>query len=374
MNRGHYLSLYVGSIETEPLAKAAVDALTEVQVTAAATSQSGFQLKFTLGRASELNTVLLPSGYFDPRRRVVIVVTVRGTPHVLMDGVITKQDVTSSNEAGKSTLTITGLDLSALMDFVDLTGVPYPALPPSARVLLILAKYAVFGVIPIVIPTVFDLLENPVEQVPVQQGTDLAYVGALAHSSGYVFYVDPGPTRGISTAYWGPEIRRGSPQPALTVNSDAATNVEALSFSYDSLQKQQLLVAILQKQLKVPIPIPVPDVGLLKPALAEDTAKALRTLRLDEVAKYDPVRAVLTGLGLAANTADAVSASGQLDVPRYGHVLQPRKLVSVRGAGITYDGLYFVRSVTHSLKRGEYKQSFSLVRGGVRSSVERVEV
>jgi hypothetical protein len=39
--------------------------------------------------------------------------------------------------------------------------------------------------------------------------------------------------------------------------------------------------------------------------------------------------------------------------------------VSVRGAGLAYDGLYFVKSVTHDIKRGEYKQSFALGRDGL---------
>ena len=50
---------------------------------------------------------------------------------------------------------------------------------------------------------------------------------------------------------------------------------------------------------------------------------------------------------------------------RYGQILRARMLVGVRGAGITYDGMYYVESVTHNLKRGEYKQNFTLSRDGV---------
>lgn len=50
---------------------------------------------------------------------------------------------------------------------------------------------------------------------------------------------------------------------------------------------------------------------------------------------------------------------------RYGHILRARMLVGVRGAGLTYDGMYYVESVTHNIKRGEYKQSFTLSRDGV---------
>jgi len=43
-------------------------------------------------------------------------------------------------------------------------------------------------------------------------------------------------------------------------------------------------------------------------------------------------------------------------------------MVGVRGAGLAYDGLYYVNSVTHSLKRGEFKQSFSISRDGLISN------
>ena len=50
---------------------------------------------------------------------------------------------------------------------------------------------------------------------------------------------------------------------------------------------------------------------------------------------------------------------------RYGRLLKARGLVGVRGAGLAYDGLYYVQSVTSTLKRGEFKQSFKLTRNGL---------
>jgi hypothetical protein len=69
-----------------------------------------------------------------------------------------------------------------------------------------------------------------------------------------------------------------------------------------------------------------------------------------------------------------VSATGSLDVLRYGRVLKARGLVGVRGAGVAYDGLYYVQSVKSSLKRGEFKQSFTLTRNGLISITPRVPV
>lgn len=70
-------------------------------------------------------------------------------------------------------------------------------------------------------------------------------------------------------------------------------------------------------------------------------------------------------MGRAATSADAISGSGQLDVNRHGYVLRPRELVGVRGAGVTYDGDYYVKSVTHNLRPGAYQQNFTLSREGL---------
>src|SRR5262249_45035487 len=143
---------------------------------------------------------LQKSGFFDPRHRVVIAVTVNGTTEVLMDGIITKQDFTPSSAAGKSTFTVTGIDLTALMDFIDLTGVPYPAMSASEIVNVILAKYKVLGMTASVSRTYIPVIPNPTEKIVHQQGTDYAFITQLASQSGAQFLLTPGPTPGKSTA------------------------------------------------------------------------------------------------------------------------------------------------------------------------------
>jgi len=43
--------------------------------------------------------------------------------------------------------------------------------------------------------------------------------------------------------------------------------------------------------------------------------------------------------------------------------------VGVRGAGDAFNGLYYVTSVTHQIKRGSYSQSFTLARNGLLSTL-----
>jgi hypothetical protein len=258
------------------------------------------------------------------------------------------------------------------MDYIDFSGFPFPAMPPEARVLIILAKYSIFGVIPLVIPSVLIDIPIPVQQIPRQQGKDLAYVRALADEVGYVFYMDPGPAPGTSVAYWGPEIKVGEPQPALNIDMDAQTNVESLSFRYDSESAKLPIVFIQEPITKAIIPIPVPAITPLNPPLGAIPPIPKDVEFITETAKYSPIRGALIGLAKAAKSADVVTASGSLDVLRYGHVLRARRLVGVRGAGRPFDGLYYVRSVTHSIKRGEYKQSFTLGRNGLVSTLSGV--
>jgi hypothetical protein len=307
--------------------------------------------------------------------RVLIIMTVNGAPNVLMDGIITRQEVAPSNEPGQSKLTVTGEDLSVLMGIVEMPFMRYPAMPEFVRVNLILVKYLVFGIVPIVIPPLFTDVPNPTKKIPAQTGTDLDYVRLLARRHAYVFYVEPGPAPGSSIAYWGPDIRIPVPQPALNINMDAHTNVESMSFSLDGLAKKITVITIMDPITgKIPIPIPVPNVSIIRPPLGAKVALPSKVEFPQGYSKLSPTEAIGRALGVMFRASDSITVSGSLDVLRYGRVLRSRQLVGVRGAGLAYDGLYYVNSVTHNIKRGEYKQSFSLSRDGLISLTPKVPV
>jgi hypothetical protein len=179
---------------------------------------------------------------------------------------------------------------------------------------------------------------------------------------------------GANVAYFGPEIKVGVPQPALNIDMDALTNVESLNFSFDPT-KGVLPVVFIQNQLtRVPVPIPIPNLNPLQPPLGAIPTPISNLKVLKDTAKLNPMQAISRGLSEAKKSQDSVSAYGSLDVLRYGRVLKARGLVGVRGAGLAYDGLYYVESVRSTLKRGEFKQSFTLTRNGLVSITPRVPV
>jgi hypothetical protein len=375
------LRLLIGPIVPLTPPRAVMDALTEVEVKVVDVGQSGFKLTFSIDKKSPLQILFLLTGGLPLLfMRVVIAVVVNGSTTVLIDGVITDNNIAPGDKGSNSTLTLMGKDLTVLMDQSKASGFPFPAMPAEARIALLLLKYAVFGVTPLVVPSVLLFVPLPIDQIPSQQGTDLEYIQFLAEQAGYVFYIDPGPVPGVSRAYWGPQIKVGSAQPALSTDMDAYTNVESLRFSFDQEKNKIPLVYIYNAQTGVSFPIPLPPITPLNPPLG--LIPPLPTNLLppdlspfgDDLGKKPIPQAVMMGLAKAAQNADAVSCDGSLDVTRYRGVLQARQLVGVRGAGPAFDGLYYVKSVTHKIKRGEYKQDFNLTRNGLVSTVPTVNL
>jgi hypothetical protein len=365
-----YLMLLMGPVEAVPAPKPIMDALTSAEVQVSARGKSGFQLVFTLSNSSPLQTFfLIAQGAPVPLIRVILVATFGGLPQVLMDGIVTHTEVVPDAMSGSSQLNVTGEDLTAVMNLVDFSGLPYPALTPDLRVMAILGKYAMFGIVPNVIPVITPDVEVPTDKIRSHKGTDLDYVQQLAKEAGYVFYIVPGPLPGISQAYWGPQIKIGIPQPALNVNMDSWTNVESLNFRYEPQNATLPIIFIQDPTTKVNIPIPIPSVNPLDPPLGVFVPPPQKIEEMKDTAKMSPAQAIMVGLARASETADVVSGDGTINVLRYGQILQARQLVGVRGAGLAFDGLYYVDMVKHNLKFGEYKQSFTLKRNALVSNL-----
>lgn len=359
-----HLTLRMGPKLTRPVPAEVTEALLSAQITMTAGERSGFQLAFDLTKRGLITQRLLPEGFFDPKTRVIVITSVKGTPTVVLDGLIVRQEVGASNVPGQTTLTVTGEDLTLLMDLEERTD-RYPNLAPSKRVERILQKYADYGIDPRIFRE--QVHQPPHEQLRVdyQTGTDLQYVNELARANGYTFYLDPGPRPGRSTAFWGPEQRLGERQHALNVNMDVNSTVDQLTFAYDGTAREEPQARWQDPRTRNAQLLPQPDISPLRPPLGRRASPALKRKTLSGTAKKALEQAQAEMLGRAATSADAISGSGQLDVNRHGYVLRPRELVGVRGAGVTYDGDYYVKSVTHNLRPGSYRQNFTLSREGL---------
>lgn len=361
---GVRLLLLVGDTVPLPAPPGVTAALRKAEITSDSQGGDGFQLTFALTREPGIDYSLVGGGSLAPFKRISVAILLGALPEVLIDGVITHQQMTPGEEPGTSTLTVTGKDVSLMLDLEE-KNEEFPNQPDFLIAGQVLAKYAQYGLAPQVMPTT----DIPIilQRIPRQHETDLALVKRLAERNGYVFYVEP-VTLGVSKAYFGPENRLGVPQGALTLDMGAATNVRGMHFSHDGMAAVSSAATFVEPITKSEIPISgLPALKI--PPLAPMPSPAKRKTIARDTANASPAGAALAVVSAATHAPDPVTAEGEVDTARYGRVLRARRLVGVRGAGFTYNGLYFVRRVTHSLDLQEktYSQRFSLGRDGTGS-------
>lgn len=374
---GIHLTLLIGPTVAIPAPPFLLEALDRIEIKNSVQRESGFELRFHAGRSGPgdlndfklLNYPLLKTG-----NRVIIVVIVNSMPRVLMDGIITSQKLGSSNTPGATTFSVFGIDLTAVMG-KEQRQMEFPALPESEIVRLLILKYALYGLLPLVLPP--KQISISLDKVTPQSCSDLAFIRKLAKRNGYVFYIRPGPVPFTNLAYWGPPIMNFVPQKALSVNLGGETNIEKLDFQYDAEKAKAVSVKVKDPFFGIPLPVRT-FTSFRLPPLAVIPALGFLNVRIDllkDSSGLDFIEAFARAQAETnVSTDEVLTATGELDAARYGGPLEAWRLVGVRGAGYLYDGLYFVTEVTHVIKKGEYKQRFRLAREGLGSTTPVVPV
>jgi hypothetical protein len=359
--------------DLRPATERVMEALRSAGVNLTDQGPIGFQMTFDVGRSGRadlLDYKLLEATELRPFNRVVLTVSFALREEVLVDGYITDQQLNPGNEPGTSTLTLTGEDVSVMMDLEE-KAYSYPNLSYKKIVGKVVDRYKQF------FPTSLLKVEEAQETLPNQDRgtehqpanyTDREYVQELARRNGYVFYVTPGPEAGSNGVYWGPP-RREKPQKALSANMGPNTNVESIDFRFNALAPNKVASKNEEgedKTLDKPSDVRAP--------LAKNPAATQRTVFFSETGNLDrePVSARVQAM-VDRSLDEVVTATGELDAVRYGGLLRPRGIVELRGLGHTYSGAYYVKSVRHSIQKGEYKQRFTLTREGTGALSQQVQ-
>ena len=365
------LQLWVGRVVPQPAPQQLMTALQSIDITQS--EIAGFQMNFQIERSPYMSPdfALIASELLQPGSRVVICVTLSATPRVVMDGIITQHQF-SYDQSGAMILTVTGEDISLLLDMYDVS-LEYPGMGDEEIALAILLRYAGFGITPLVIPPLTGAVSLPTERIPQQNATDKQYLNSLAAEHGYIFFIQPGLAPMLNTAYWGPASRIGVPQKALTIDAGPETNVQSINFSYNALSggPVQVFGYVSDETTESVLPVltltstRVPPLAS-KPPLIFNQPFVRKQLLDYQGSSY--IDALARAQAITDQSVDAVvTANGSLDVLRYGSILMAPGIVGVRGVGFSYDGNYYVTSVTHSIRVGQYTQSFSLAREGLGS-------
>lgn len=360
---GIYLTLWIGQDSPRPARKEMAEALQSVEITHSDEGRSGFEVTFQTA-----NNGIKGSDDLKPFSRIILMVTINAIQQVMMDGIIAYQQLTPGSDPGResSTLTVTGEDVSIMMDLHD-NDVPHPGQDAATIVSSIISSYSLYGLEDKV--TKPETINRPSadQWTPRQNGTDLELIKNLAERYAFDFYIIPGPKPTKNIAYWGPPKHEGSPQGVLNVNMGPDSNVETINFRYNALSPVQVTGQLQDRETNEIQPIDVTssqrrDLSR-EPALNSQSHFRTRQFRQSGL---DAREALARAQAMTDRSAEeVVQAEGVIDAARYGDLLKAREPVDLRGAGHGYDGTWYVKSVTHNIKRGEYKQRFVLTRGGL---------
>ena len=333
---GVYMTIMAGPVVPVPLPPDFTARVREVTVTESDRAPSVFTITFDAGRSgprAAFDIPLLLDSPVAPNARVDVVLTMGAVPQVLIDGIVTQTVLVPGSGVREAALRVTGQDVSALLDRHERSA-EHPALSDDLQVERIARPYQTQGIVTqVVSPPMLDP-PMPMQRIPTQQDTDWRHLQSLAHYHGYSCFLIPAPTPAMSTLYWGPPLRAGLPQPALSVDLGPSTNVTGpLQFDNDVLGPEFVEGRVPGAGTET---IPIRTVGSLRPPLAAEPVWGLRPsnvrVRQFRDTGVSPTTAAARAQAMTDRSVDCVTATGTLDGSTYGSVLRPRGLTSFASA------------------------------------------
>lgn len=283
---------------------------------------------------------------------------VEGGPELLLDGYVTEVRPRFDPNPSQCTLEVRGMDRSVLMDRKEVLKA-WPNKKDSDIASEILGLYGLH-------PSVTDtaVVHEETLSTIIQRETDLQFLQRLALRNGFVCVVDD------TSAYFGPVPVEDEPQPVLAAHFGAETTLSSFAVTVDALRPAHVMMHQVDRLNK----------EVLSTATETSDAEALGSLSADALLPpgVDPASVVVarnaaTGMpemealceGLFREGTWFVDAKGEVEANDYGHVLRPRRQVTVKGVGETYSGVYYVSYVRHRFSPDGYTQTFRAQRDGL---------
>jgi phage protein D len=299
----------------------------------------------------------LEDGRFGLWSRLAVAAGYGSDPELLFDGYVTHREVRLGAPEEESLLEVTGMDASALMDLEEKTI----AWPDRSDTEIASTIFESYGLSYEVQETGNRRETNVVTTM--QRESDIRFLRRLAARNGFECYVSGG------KGYFRTASLERPPQKTLAYGFGDETNVAELRFRIDghhASRAEGKRVDPFEKRVEEEV-------------LEDSGRRSLGARRLADVQPGGHRASRLLKHESAATTAELrararaarepaerfVRLAGTIDSRLYGAVLRAKKLVTVKGAGASLSGLYYVTRVHHAFTVDEYTQRFEAVRNGL---------
>jgi phage protein D len=259
---------------------------------------------------------------------------------------------------GEATLDIWGMDASVLMDRVEKLKA-WPSVKDSDIATEIFQSYGLAANV-----DVTGVVHDEAVSTIIQRETDMQFLKRLALRNGYECYV-----KGAAGFFKLPEIDTET-QPILAVHFGEETNLYNFSVNVDAIAPANIGMAQIDRMNKDVIDVSIE-------ASTQATLGAMNAAGILGVG-MEPGK-VFVGMNSASGNAEMqalcqglyhkaewfIQAEGEVNANQYQHVLLPRKPITVKGAGETYSGVYYVHHVTHVFTASGYTQQIKMKRNAI---------
>lgn len=222
--------------------------------------------------------------------------------------------------------------------------------------------FGLYGLAPEVEDT--EVIHEEAVSTIIQRETDLQFLARLALRNGYECYVENG------TGYFRPPQLDEPPQPVLAAHFGEATTLTRFTVEVDALAPCQVAMFQIDRAEKEVLSARAESTTL--PVLGAEGAADLLPAGMEPAQRFVAMSAAVSQAemsqlcqGLLHGSEWFVEAEGEVLANRYGHVLRPRRTVTVKGVGESHSGVYYVRRVSHVFTADGYVQRFQAVRNGL---------
>ncbi|HEX9023393.1 MAG TPA: contractile injection system protein, VgrG/Pvc8 family, partial [Geobacteraceae bacterium] len=306
-----------------------------------------FRLKVAMAQNSDGTWKYLDDERFAPWKQVTVSAGYESGMDELISGYTTHIRPTFDPDPSQCELEIWGMDGSVLMDREEKLK-DWPNKKDSDIATEIFSGY---GLTPDVDDTA--IVHDEAVSTIIQRETDMRFLKRLALRNGYEYFIEGG------TGHFRLPRVGDPPQPVLAVHFGDETNVEGFSLEVNALKSAEVAMSQIDRSDKSILDASVAS-GSLTPLGASDAASLLPSA-VDpakvyvgmDVATGQPEMTALCQ-GLFDEYAWFVTGQGEISGNKYGHVLKPRKTVTIKGIGETHSGVYWVSHVTHSFTSQGY--------------------
>jgi phage protein D len=288
-------------------------------------------------------------------RRVKIDAGYPGSADTIIDGYITHIEARLLSE--DAYLEISGLDVSAAMDL----EAKQRAWVNKKDHQIAQDIFSSYGLSYEVEDTVSEHSEDVATIL--QNETDIRFLRRLAARNGFECHVHAG------TGFFRSPNMQDPPQKLLAVEFGAETNVSSFLVRVDgtpaTLMEIRRIDPLEKREETETLPAsPRRSLGARSLADLRNGQPAGRVLVRNQPSTI--AREMQTRLRQAYEGATGfVSAEGEIDSRAYRSVLRARRLVTIKGAGESFSGLYYVTRVRHMFSTEGYTQHFAGYRNAI---------